>query len=249
MLSTIIITKNESTHIRQCLESVAWSDEIIVLDSGSSDNTVDICREYTDKVYSIDWPGFGIQKQRALDKASGDWVFSIDADEIVTEALKNEILQAISSENFSAYKIPRIAVFCGHLMKKGGIKHNYILRLFLRDKGHFTARKVHESIEVEGQVGKLNNSLIHESHVDLDEALNKINSYSGLSAEIMQEKGKTTSLVKIILKSLWAFFNAYFLQLLFLDGKYGFMYAVTNAEENYYKHTKLMLLNESSTKE
>lgn len=244
MLSIIIITKNESSHIRQCLESVSWADEIIVLDSGSDDNTVEICREFTDKVSVTDWPGFGIQKQRALDQASGDWVLSIDADEIVTPELQQEILQAISLSSADAFKIPRMAIFCGHPIKRGGFKYNYILRLFRRTKGHFTDLAVHESIVIEGRTSKLNNALLHESHVDLDEALTKINQYSSLSAGILLEKGKNATLTKAILKTLWVFFHSYFIQLLCLDGKYGFMYAVTNAEESYYKQLKLMLLKD-----
>jgi len=246
MLSIIIITKNESLHIRQCLESIAWADEIIVLDSGSEDDTVSICHEFTQHVYQTDWPGFGIQKQRALDKATHPWVLSIDADEVITEKLQQEILLAIKSNDYMAYKIPRIAIFCGHPIKKGGLRHNYTLRLFLRKEGAFTPLKVHESITVKGSIGKLKQSLIHESHIDLEEALSKINCYSTLSAEIMLQKGKSISLSSIILKSLWTFFNSYFLQLLFLDGKYGFMYAVSNAEETYYKYTKLMLLNSNT---
>lgn len=244
MLSVTIITKNESTHIRQCLESVTWADEIIVLDSGSDDNTIDICREFTDKVYTTDWPGFGIQKQRALDKASGHWVLSIDADEAVTPELKKEIIQAIGHGKFDAYKIPRMTVFCGHPIKRGGLKNKYILRLFRRTKGHFTNRPVHESIEVEGSIGKLKHSLIHESPVDLEEALNKINKYSSLSAEVLLNTRKSSTLTKAVFKALWIFFHSYFMQLLFLDGKYGFMYAIINAEESYYKRVKLMLLKD-----
>jgi len=245
MLSVIVITKNESSHIRQCLESVSWADEIIVLDSGSDDNTVDICREFTDKVYVSDWPGFGVQKQRALDKATGDWVFSLDADEMVTSELKQEIIDALKENTFDAFKMPRTAIFCGHQIKRGGLKYNYILRLFRREKGYFTNVAVHESIVIDGVTGKLNIPLLHESHVDLDEALNKINKYSTLSAEILLEKGKSTTLSKVIFKTLWVFFHSYFIQLLFLDGKYGFMYAVANAEESYYKQVKLMLLNDA----
>jgi len=246
MLSVIIITKNESLHIRQCLESVAWADEIIVFDSGSEDDTVSICREFTKKVYETDWPGFGIQKQRALDKATHNWVLSIDADETVPNQLKETILQAITQPTYTAYKIPRIAIFCGHPIKKGGINHNYTLRLFRRETGRFTPAQVHETIEVKGTIGKLKKAIIHESHIDLEEAITKINIYYGLSADIMLEKGRSTGITKVILKSFWAFFNSYFLQLLFLDGKYGLMYAITNAEESYYKYAKLMLLQNTS---
>ena len=146
MLSVILITKNEADNIVDCLASVAWADEIIVFDSGSEDETVSICREYTDKVYETDWPGFGIQKQRALNKAKGDWVLSIDADEIVTAELRVEIVKAIQQEKFQGFEIPRLSTYCGKQIRHAGWWPDHVLRLFRRECGYFTEASVHERI-------------------------------------------------------------------------------------------------------
>ncbi|MDD2662033.1 MAG: glycosyltransferase family 2 protein, partial [Methylococcales bacterium] len=121
MLSVIIITKNESQHIARCLGSVAWANEIIVLDSGSTDDTVAICKQFTGQVFVTDWPGFGMQKQRALEKAQYDWVLSLDADELVTDELKAEIQQAmLKGDSFQGFEIPRLSSYCGKQIRHGG---------------------------------------------------------------------------------------------------------------------------------
>ncbi|MGZ5008247.1 MAG: glycosyltransferase family 2 protein, partial [Methylobacter sp.] len=153
MLSAVIITKNEAGHIARCLESISWADEIIVLDSGSEDDTVAICRRYTDKVYQTDWPGFGIQKQRAVDKAGGDWILSIDADEVVSPELRLEIENALRQERYNGYEIPRLSSYCGRQMRHGGWWPDHVLRLFRRDCGRFTDAVVHERIIVQGEIG------------------------------------------------------------------------------------------------
>ncbi|MGZ8151480.1 MAG: glycosyltransferase family 2 protein, partial [Methylovulum sp.] len=180
MLSVIIITKNEGAHIGSCLKSVLWADEIIVLDSGSEDDTVEICKQYTDNVFITDWPGFGIQKQRALDKAQGDWVLSIDADEVVTTELRMEIENTLQQEQFNGYQIPRLSSYCGKQIRHGGWWPDYVLRLFRRNAGYFTDSLVHERIVVEGKAGKLTSPLLHDTYENLEEVLNKVNSYSSL---------------------------------------------------------------------
>ena len=249
MLSVIIITKNEAGHIGRCLESVAWADEIIVLDSGSEDETVSICQQYTDKVYVTDWPGFGIQKQRALDKARGDWVLSIDADEFVTEQLRLEIEQAIDQNKFQAYEIPRLSSYCGRQMRHGGWWPDYVLRLFRRQNGRFKNVLVHEKIILDGLVGQLSTPILHESFVSLEEVLYKINSYSSLNAKMLNERGVRSSLSKAILKALWNFFRTYILKLSILDGPQGLMLAISNAEGTYYKYTKLLMIQNTQVDE
>lgn len=243
MLSVIIITKNEAQHIGRCLASVAWADEIIVLDSGSSDETVAICQQFTDKVFITDWPGFGPQKQRALDKAAGDWVLSIDADEEINPALKSEILQAIEQNRVDGYEIPRLSSYCGKQIKHGGWWPDYVLRLFRRDAGRFSSEVVHERIEVMGTIGQLDNPLWHEAFVDPAEVLHKINVYSSLGAEKLFNNGKRASLGKALGKGLWTFLRTYFLQAAVLDGSEGLMLAISNAEGSYYKYLKLRDLN------
>ncbi len=245
MLSVIIITKNEASHISRCLESVKWVDEIIVLDSGSEDDTVAICRQYTDKIYQTDWPGFGIQKQRALDKAAGDWILSIDADEIVTSELKLEIEAAFQQEHYKGYEIPRLSSYCGRQMRHGGWWPDYVLRLFRRDCGRFTDSVVHESIIVQGAVGRVSSPLLHDAFVNLDEVLRKVNCYSGLGAEMLYQRGVRSSLSKAILKGLWTFIRTYCIKAAFLDGRQGLMLSISNAEGAYYKYLKLLELQRS----
>ncbi|MEI6543805.1 MAG: glycosyltransferase family 2 protein [Methylococcales bacterium] len=244
MLSVIIITKNEAVHIGRCLESIAWADEIIVLDSGSDDDTVSICRRYTDKVYETDWPGFGLQKQRALDKATGDWVLSIDADEMVTAELRAEIERVMQENKLQAYEIPRLSSYCGRQMRHGGWWPDYVLRLFRRDVGRFSEAAVHEKVLVEGKVGQLVSPFHHETAVNLEEILDKVNSYSSLGAQMLHEKGVRSSVSKAVLKALWMFNRTYWLKAAFLDGRQGLMLAVSNAEVTYYKYLKLLELQD-----
>jgi glycosyltransferase involved in cell wall biosynthesis len=240
MLSVVIITKNESAHIARCLESVAWADEIIVLDSGSEDNTVAICRRYTDKVFETDWPGFGIQKQRAVDKATQPWILSIDADEQVTPELRKALEQAMSHTHIAGFEIPRLSSYCGRQIRHGGWWPDYVLRLFQRERGRFTEDLVHERIIVDGTVQRLATPLLHEAFVDPNEVLHKINSYSSLGAEKLYLTGKRTTLLQAIVKGFWTFFRTYCLKAAFLDGEQGLMLAISNAEGTYYKYLKLL---------
>jgi glycosyltransferase involved in cell wall biosynthesis len=248
-LSVIIITKNESAHISGCLQSVSWADEVIVLDSGSVDDTVDLCRAVTDKVYVTDWQGFGIQKQRALDKATGDWVLSIDADECVTPELKLEIQQAMQTNDINGFEIPRLSNYCGRAMRHGGWFPDYVLRLFRRNCGEFTDAVVHERITVKGKIARLNTPFLHDAFVDFEEVLHKVNNYSSLGAKLLYEKGVRSSLSKAIMKGLWTFIRTYFLKAAFLDGQQGLLLAISNAEGAYYRYVKLWFLqNEKNTR-
>lgn len=242
MLSVTIITKNEAHHIGRCLESVAWANEIIILDSGSDDNTLEICKHYTANVFSTDWPGFGIQKQRALDKAREDWVLSIDADEQVSPQLRAEIERVIKDNQFDAFEIPRLSNYCGKTIKHGGWWPDYVLRLFKREKGQFSLDVVHERVIVNGEIAKLTQPLLHEAFINSAEVLHKINSYSTLGAQKLHAAGKTTSLGAAISKGLWAFIRTYFLKAAFLDGSHGFRLAISSAEVAYYKYIKLIEL-------
>lgn len=241
-LSVIIITKNEASHINACLASISWANEIIVLDSGSTDNTIELCKAYTDKVYSTDWQGFGIQKQRALNYATNDWVLSIDADETVTEALKNEILNAIQSAEYNGFEIPRLSNYCGRAMKHGGWFPDYVLRLFKREHGSFTDAVVHERIVVSGNIGRLNHPFLHDAFVNFEEVLHKVNHYSSLGADLLQQKNAKATIPKALFKGFWTFFRTYILKAAFLDGWHGLLLAISNAEGAYYRYVKLWLI-------
>ena len=245
-LSVIIITKNETSHITDCLKSVVWADEIIVLDSGSTDNTVELCKAYTDKVYITDWQGFGIQKQRALNYATGDWVLSIDADETVTEALKAEMINAMQTSEYNGFEIPRLSNYCGRAMKHGGWFPDYVLRLFKREQGSFTDAVVHERIIVSGKIGRLNNPFLHDAFINFEEVLHKVNHYSTLGADLLQQKHAKATIPKALFKGFWTFFRTYILKAAFLDGWHGLLLAISNAEGAYYRYVKLWLMQNKS---
>lgn len=247
MLSVIVITKNESQHICRCLDSVSFADEIIVLDSGSDDNTVELCRNYTKKVFMTDWRGFGLQKQRALNKATYEWVLSIDADEQVSPELQIEIKQAMQTTNVEGFEIPRLSSYCGKEIKHGGWWPDYVLRLFKREQGKFTEDLVHERIIVDGSIKKLSNHLLHEAFINPDEVLHKINSYSTLGAQKLYQQGKRTTLTQAIFKGLWTFIRTYLLKASILDGQQGLMLAISNAEGTYYKYLKLFDLQRTES--
>lgn len=245
-LSAIIITKNVEQTIRRCLESVAWADEIVVVDSGSTDRTLDICRELGVKIHEApDWPGYGPQKNRALDLACGDWVLSLDSDEWAAPELRAEIERALAAPgNQAAFAIPRRSSFCGRLMRHSGWWPDYVVRLFRRDAARFSADNTHERLIVNGPTGKLKQPLMHEAITSLEQMLDKMNAYSTNTALMYRQRGRRASLFTALLHGGWAFMRTYVLRLGFLDGREGFMLAVANAEGSYYRYLKLMLLGE-----
>lgn len=245
-LSVIIITKNEADVIERCLRSVAWADEIIVVDGNSSDDTAALARGLGAKVDNApDWPGFGPQKNRALALATGDWVLSLDADEWVTPELREEIVQAIAAaDRLPAYRMSRLSSYCGRTMHHSGWWPDHVTRLFQRGVARFSNDLVHEKLLVDGVTGSLRQPLRHEAIRDLDDALAKMTAYSTAGAAMMQARGKSSSLTSAIVHGLWTFIRTYVLRAGFLDGREGFMLAVSNAEGAYYRYLKLMRLNE-----
>lgn len=244
-ISVIIITKNESANIRACLESVAWADEVIVVDSGSTDDTVSICKEMGAQVHITDWLGFGIQKNRALDRATKDYIFSIDADERVTPELRAEIEKVLSDVDAAdAYLISRLSRFCGRFMRHSGWYPDLLPRLFRRGKARFSDSLVHERLIIEGKLTCLSGELLHYSFEDVEEVLEKINQYSSAGAMMMYERGKRTTLIGAIIRGAWSFMRTYILRAGFLDGQKGLMLAISNGEGTYYRYLKLLLLQE-----
>ncbi|MDP2070951.1 glycosyltransferase family 2 protein [Methylotenera sp.] len=247
-LSVIIITKNEAHDIRDCLASIAWANEIIVLDSGSTDDTVNIAREYTQHVYiASDWQGFGVQKNRALAYATKDWVLSLDADERVDVALKTEINQVLQSPNLDIYYMPRLSSFCGRFIHHSGWRPDYVARLFKRGSAQFSNHLVHESLTFTAPAGHLTQSLLHLSYKNLDEVLDKMQRYAMLGAAELHANNKRTSLPGAVGHGAWAFVRTYIIRLGFLDGAQGFMLAINNAETTYYKYLQLYFLTKQST--
>ena len=241
-LSVILITKNEAANIRACLESVAFADEVIVVDSGSSDETVAIAREMGAKVYVHDWPGFGPQKNRALAYATGGWIFSIDADERVTPELRAELEQAMREAQADGYFCPRLSQFCGSFIHHSGWYPDYVLRLFRRGKGGFSDSLVHESVQLEGRSAKLRSPLLHYSYLDRADVERKVAHYSDAAARQMHAAGKRTSLLRAALSGGWAFVRTYIIRLGVLDGRAGWGIAVMNARTTWLKYRKLAAL-------
>lgn len=244
-LSVILITKNEAENIRACIESVAWADEIIVVDSGSTDDTVAISKQLGAQVHEHDWPGFGVQKNRALGYATKDWVLSLDADERVTPELRAEIETILKAgQTQDCYLVPRLSNYCGRFMYHSGWYPDLLPRLFRRGKARFSDDLVHERLIVEGSSGKLKGLLLHYAFDGMEEVLHKVNQYSTAGAAMMYKRGRKASLSGAVLRGLWSFFRTYILRGGILDGREGFMLAVSNAEGTYYRYLKLMLLNQ-----
>jgi glycosyltransferase involved in cell wall biosynthesis len=242
-LSVIVITYNESARLRACLESVAFAGEVIVVDSGSIDDTVSIARSMGAKVSSTaDWPGFGRQKNRALDLATGDWVLSIDADERVTAPLRARIEAALARGDFAAYAFNRRSSYCGQYMGHSGWYPDPVVRLFRRGSGRFSDDLVHETLRVQGPVGRLAGDLLHESYADFDAVLDKLNRYSTAGAQALHRKGVKGTLAKALGHGLWAFLRTYLFKRGFLDGRLGLALAISNAEGTYYRYLKLWLM-------
>ncbi len=242
-LSVVVITKDEEAAIGRCLDSVRWADEIVVLDSGSTDRTVVIARQHGARVeVSADWPGFGPQKNRALALAGGEWVLSLDADEWVPEDLAAEIRAAIvSPDGHAGFELPRSSSFCGREMRHSGWWPDHILRLFRRDAARFSEDIVHERVLLDGRVGRLTRPLRHESFVSLHEVVDKMNRYSTAGAQMRVMRGKGGSVGAAVARGLWAFVRTYVLRAGFLDGREGFVLAVANAEGTYYRYLKAWL--------
>ena len=238
-LSVAIITLNEESNIRRTLESVKWADEIVVVDSGSSDRTRDICKEYTDKVIQQTWLGYAGQKNLAISRTTRDWVLSLDADEPVEPALADEIRAIIRTPDAcDGYRIPRKTFFLGKWMKHGGWYPDLNLRLFRAGKGRFEERFVHESLKVTGRIGVTVNAIEHYSYPDLESYMTTINKYSSLAVDVMAQNGfpsSKTSWLNIVLRPLFTFLHKYIVRLGFLDGKHGL---VLNLYHSYYVFAK-----------
>lgn len=249
-LSVILITKNEEANLKDCLESISFANEIIVVDSQSSDKTIEIAQSFGAKVeITNDWPGFGPQKNRALNLATQDWVLSIDADERVTPELKDEILAVINGiSSADCYAIPRLSWYCGRFIKHSGWYPDYVDRLFKRGSAKFSDHLVHERLLPNGTVKKLKHHFLHYSYRNFEQVLKKVDSYSTASAQQAFAKGQQGSLAQALLHGFWSFFRTYIIRKGFLDGQYGLTLAISNAATSYYKYIKLWQLNNSPDK-
>jgi hypothetical protein len=239
-ISAVIIAKNEAERIEACLQSVSWADEIVVVDSGSTDATRDIVRRHTDKLFNIPWRGFGPQKQAAVELAAHDWILSVDCDERVTLELAAEISQILSSPGIAdAYSMPRRTFLGLKEIRHCGWYPDRTVRLFDRRKARFSNSPVHERIITESAVAACQGHLLHYSFAGLAPLLFKLNLYSDLAAQQMAKDGRSYSSIDLAFRPFFAFLKTYLLRQGFLDGVEGFEISVTTAFLTFAKYTKL----------
>ncbi|MFI4962343.1 MAG: glycosyltransferase family 2 protein [Legionellales bacterium] len=239
-VSVIVIVKNEEDNLRRCLRSVQWANEIIVLDSGSLDNSVAVAKEFTDKVFQTDWEGYGVQKQRALERATSTWVLNLDADESVTEELKTAICSAIEQDHVDAYRIPILLNFYGKSLYYSWSPKRHI-RLFKRLGAKYSDNIIHEAIILppKAKTARLKKAIQHHSFQDISHALHKMNTYSSYSAT-MRKKNRAPSFIKSLFGSWWMFFRCYIIQGGILEGRDGFVLAVLSAQGSFYRGIKML---------
>jgi glycosyltransferase involved in cell wall biosynthesis len=231
-LSVAVITLDEEQRLRACLESVAWADEIVVVDAESRDKTAQIAREFTERVVVRPWPGFTAQKNFALEQATGDWVLSLDADEEVSPELRDEIQRLLAQPQptpCDGYAVPRKNIFWGRWIRHGGLYPDWQMRLFRRGRGRFVDRAVHESVQVEGPVARLRGALLHRSYRDVSDFLDRADRYSTLAADEWLRSGLPVRAADLILRPLGRFFGMYVLRLGVLDGWRGLLLATLYA--------------------
>jgi glycosyltransferase involved in cell wall biosynthesis len=248
-LSVIVITRNEAHNLNDCLQSVqSLADEVVVIDSNSTDGTCDIARQFGAVVSQpADWPGFGPQKQRALDLATCDWVLSLDADERVTPELAQEVQQVLMADAQAAYQMPRLSWYCGKFIRHSGWQPDHVLRLFPRPQARFSDDLVHERVISDLPLKTLRNHLLHYSYLNFSQVLSKTDAYSTASAQQAFAKGKRATVASALGHGAWAFFRTYVIRAGFLDGAHGLALAISNAEASYYKYLKLWWMGQEAS--
>lgn len=242
-LSVAIITKDEEDALPQCLRSVSFADDIVVVDSGSTDRTVEIAREHGCRVFEEQWKGFGLQKQSAIEKCANEWVLVLDADERIPDETRDEIVKAIGEPRADAYSFSRKNYFRGRLMRYGTWGDDEVVRLFRKSNAKMTGRLVHEAVEAKN-TASLPSPILHYPDYSVKGTFKKINVYSSAGAEQLFLQGKRSSVFKAVSRGGAAFMKYYFLRFGLLDGKAGFMIAFNNAVLAYYKYLRLLELQE-----
>lgn len=239
-ISAIIITKNEEKNISACLERLMWCDEIIVLDCGSIDRTVETAKQFTKNVYVEPWQGYAKQKNSAIKKASGKWILWIDADERISKEAENEIKHIVSSSpKHTAFRIPRRFFFLGKRLKFGGVGTDHPIRLFINNGINFDENKlVHEKLKINGGIGKLKSHIDHLSYYSISQYFIKLNEYTTLSAEEMYKKEKRYNNFFLI-KPFFELFDRLILKGAFLDGARGIAFACLSSFSVMIKYLKL----------
>jgi len=240
-ISAILITKNEEDNVRDCLASLVFADEIVVVDSGSTDKTEEICRsDPRVRWFAEEWKGYGPQKNSALDKASAPWVFSIDADERVTEGLAREIAgMDLPSSPVEGYRVPRKSYFGKRWVRHGGWYPDHTIRLWRKNSGRFADRSVHEVVRLSGSVGTLRGDLLHYTYRDTADFLERMERYAALGAQELRKEGKRAAVFDLVFRPPFTFLKMYLLRRGFLDGALGFRLALLYARYTFAKYSKL----------
>lgn len=252
-ISAVLIVKNEASMLRDCLESIKWVDEIIVLDSGSQDDTINIANEYTGKVFSnIDWQGFGIQRQRAQEYVTSDWILMIDADERLSSELCDAIKIVIDQNpEHIAYAIPRLSYVFGRFIRHSGWYPDYVTRLYRKENGLYSASRVHEKLELNKSVKvmQLKGDLIHYTYRDLEHYLVKSANYAAEWSLQRYRAGRKTSILNGIIHGIGCFIKMYVVRAGFLDGKQGFLLAILSAHSTFVKYADLWIKSNAIEKQ
>ncbi|MBN1622511.1 MAG: glycosyltransferase family 2 protein [Endomicrobiales bacterium] len=237
-ISAVTIIFNEEINIDACLSRLTWADEIVVIDSFSTDKSLELCRKYTNKIFQKHFNGYAGQRNYGIEKASGEWILFVDADEIITDELKNEILQKTEgATDVSAYYIPRDNISFGKLLRHGGNYPDYQLRLFKKTSATYR-EEIHEKLEIRGGTAYLQNPMVHRNYQTISEYLKKLNSYTDLEVKKMVKNNEKVTWLQIIFKPAIRFFWTYFIKLGFMDGYAGFLMSGLGSVYMFMKYIK-----------
>jgi glycosyltransferase involved in cell wall biosynthesis len=245
-LTVAIIARDAAAQIGPCLASARFADEILVVDSGSSDATVDIAREHGARVETREWLGFGRQKQHAVTCARNDWVLCLDVDERVSEALERSIRAALATPRYGAYRMARRNRFLGHWLRHGEGYPDWTVRLFHRAQAGWSNDEVHEAVLTTAKVGRLEGDLLHDSAEDVATYMTKQNRYSTLHAQALYRQGVRAGYWRLVASPLMRFVKFYFLRLGFLDGGPGFAHIVIGCNNTFHKYLKLIEMEQTA---
>ncbi|MFZ5979480.1 MAG: glycosyltransferase family 2 protein [Candidatus Zixiibacteriota bacterium] len=246
-LSVVVITRNEEKNIRRCLEAVTWAEEIVLVDNESTDRTREIAAEFGARIFTVGWGGYGTAKRTGVEHAEGEWILSVDADEVVSEELAAEIKDAILAENdYCGYTIPRKTNFLGRWINHCGWYPDRLLRLFKKNQGNFNTAMIHEKVELDGRVGSLRHDLLHYSYPDLESYFIKFNRYTTLGAEAANADGKRAGWFDILFKPPVSFFKHYVIKRGFLDGWEGLLISFLSSTAVLIKYAKLRAMKKPS---
>ncbi|MDD5676423.1 MAG: glycosyltransferase family 2 protein [Kiritimatiellae bacterium] len=241
-ISACLTVGNEENNIRRCLKSLQWVDEIVVVDSFSKDNTVAICKEYTDRVYQHEWRGYVGQKKLIKEMAIYPWILFIDADEEVSPQLRDEILAEFKSgrnRNYSGYEFPRMVFFLGRWVTHGEWWPDIGMRLYRKDKGTCSGREPHDHVVVDGPIKRLRGCLYHYTYDDISDQILTMNRFSTIASASLHGERRKFSALDLLFRPTFRFFKGYFMKRGFLDGYSGLIIALLSATGVFFKYAKL----------